>query len=522
MSNYKIASPEIQILLYKTISRESFSAMAPASVRYKGKTPIIDITDYLGEGSAVNVRKSIREPAGTFSISFVDRPQSSITYYENDKENELSIETIYALVEPMDMVEIRMWGGLGKRPEKLPVKMRGFVSDIARNQTMGSEGTPVRNVSITGHDYGKIWQMYQILYLPAYVAGVPLLSNFEFSELFGTDVENTIPARVFVSRVIDKIINPFMSGFIPDETDMPKSIGHRDYITVPNGVMNNAYQNEQGNVYDLLKRFGDVGIWNELFILDFNQSVECVYRVAPALALSAGDEQSLMIQEGALLPPIINILDESITNISAKRTDAGVANFFWVNNQRFDLINETYRKLFGLSASDQSIYSTSHQNNDPKLYGVRPLYGDSAQAGNDSVNLNSGVTESELDSYGNQFADWINIRRVAMAALNMDNSVFETGSLEIKGGPEREPDENGNIEAMKAGDYIRFTMGNLSSIAYITDISDQFLPYVSYKTTLTYERGNNFATRGGLESAKESPYLYENSTRINKESDTNA
>lgn len=511
-----VAYPEIELNLYKTISRESFNSTTPASARYRGKDPAIDLTPFLQLGSSVNVKKSLREPAGTFSITFADRPQMSLVTEDEGTMPDLAFETIYALIEPMDMIEIRMWGGIGPRPAELPVKMRGFVSNVGRQQTMGAEGTPVRNVTITGHDYGKIWQMYQILYLPAYVSGAPLLTNFEFSEMFGTGVDNTIPSSTFVSRIVSSVINPFIQKFIPEESPLPSEIG-TSMITVPNGVINNAYQSETGNVYNLLKKFGDVGIWNELFTLDTNAGVECVYRVSPVLDLSAGADDFPLLQDGAVMPPVVTILDEHIENLSASRTDSNVANFYWVNNQRFDLINETYRKQMGITEDDGDVYLRDYKNSDPNLYGVRPLYGDTMQAGDDTTNLGSGLSPQEVDVVGNQFVDWIDIRRSALAAMNRDNAVFETGSIQIKGGPERPPEAGSdNVEAMKVGDYAKLTIGNIDSLAYITEMNDQFLPFTSYVTTLTYERGNNFATRGGLEGSVESPWLYEQATRVKR------
>ncbi|UIS74638.1 hypothetical protein [Morganella phage Mecenats66] len=516
-----VRKPEISVKIQKTRlnmkdrAEADYGRLAPVSRRLKSTPVTIDITQYISEGASVNVRKSIREPAGTFSISLPDKPVKNI-YHEDGEDKEkvtMSLESLYGLIEPMDLVEIRMWNGVGERPAELPVKMRGFVSTVKRDQAMGSGGVPVRVVNISGHDYGKIWQIYQILYLPAYVSGHALLSNFEFSELFGTGVDNVITSAEFVKRVINNVVNPFIAGFIPDTAINPSSINAGDLVTVPNGVLNNAYQQEEASVYDLLKKYSDSHIWNELFIIDTNKSVECVYRVSPVLTLSAGDENAESALVDAAAPFIVNIPDDDIVSLSASRTDSNVANFFWVNNDRFDLISEISRKLYAIQQNDPSMVVSGLSNSTPQLFGNRPMTGNTNQAGDITRNLNSGLSPEDEAMRSNEFVEWINIRRNGLRRLNEDNSVFETGSLTMRGGAMRPPDAEGNVEFMKPGDHIRIIQGNLKTIAYAVEISDDFNVYNGYTTTINYERGNNFVTRASLGGGVNSPFNTENSLR---------
>ena len=55
----------------------------------------IDLTPYLGVGGSVRTTKGIREPAGTFSLSFPDQMHKTLG------------DSLYGLIEPMDMIEIR-------------------------------------------------------------------------------------------------------------------------------------------------------------------------------------------------------------------------------------------------------------------------------------------------------------------------------------------------------------------------------------------------------------------------------
>ena len=119
MTNAIDASPEIDIWLYKTIGRSTLDGNWAVSDRYQGKDEYIDLTTFLNLGSSVRTTKSVREPAGGFSITFADKAQESWGYGE--------LETVYGLIEPMDVIEIRMWGGMGPRPLLLPIVMRGVV-----------------------------------------------------------------------------------------------------------------------------------------------------------------------------------------------------------------------------------------------------------------------------------------------------------------------------------------------------------------------------------------------------------
>ena len=69
-----------------------------ASNQADSASNIIDVTKWLGEGSVVRVHKSVRGEGGVFSIDFVDQLMAPLQ------------DTLSALIEPMDMFEIRFAG----------------------------------------------------------------------------------------------------------------------------------------------------------------------------------------------------------------------------------------------------------------------------------------------------------------------------------------------------------------------------------------------------------------------------
>lgn len=508
MPRLQSAKPKISVRLYKTISRKTVDGVSAVSARYEGKDEFIDLTPYLGVGSSVVTHKSVREPAGAFSITFSDRPHKSngagpvITVAD--------LETVYGLVEPMDVIEIRMWGGTGPAPSKFPIKMRGFVSRVGRQQGITPEGKPVRQVVITGFDYGKIWQTYQVLYLPAFADGKSLLTTYNMMDLFGIEAKAAIPAGEFVRMMVTKIINPHIKSFMPENSEMPKEIQTGDSISVKHGVISSQYQNEQGSIYDILSFYGDVGIWNELYLEDREDGVHCVYRATPAMHITKPkDAKDRKIQDDAPDPVYVDIPDSMINSHDSVRSDDGVANFYWVNNQKYDLIDDISRKLFALSSSDKTVSLDDYPNSAPKYYGVRVMQAETQQGGDDITSETGGLSDSQHDKRSGQIEDWITRRRTAMMQMNRDNVVLERGSARIKGGPMRADGK----ESMKAGDYAVFKQGTFSYPAYVVEIVDEFMPFNSYTTTLSYERGEGFVTRAQANGGRQSPWLSEMATR---------
>lgn len=503
------ASPQISVHLYKTISRETVDGQKAVSARYKGKDAFIDLTPMLGEGSAVRTSKSVREPAGAFSITFADKPQATGAGRVIQLGGS-SLESIYGLVEPMDIVEIRMWNGVGTRPAKLPIKMRGFVTEVQRSQTMGEDGKPVRHVVVTGHDYGKIWQTYQVVYLAAYAEGKSLLTTYALAELFGGDAVNALEASEFVRMMVTKVINPHIKGFMPENTPMPKELQTGESLAVKHGMVNLSYQEMQGSIYDILKFHGDVGVWNELYTEDREDGVHVVYRPIPALLLTKPEgADSRKIMDDAPDPVYVPITDSEIKSQSVARTDSTVANFFWVNNSRFDLIDDMQRKLASIPAGDKKVSLKEYPNASPKYYGTRPMHAETQQGEDTISNLNSGLPPDKQEERSGKQEAWIDKRRRQMLEMNKDNVVYERGSARIKGGPMRRPDKEGRRECMKAGDYALFQFGNIMSEAYVVQIDDEFMPFNGYTTTLIFERGTGFSERAGMDSGTQSPWLAE-------------
>jgi len=503
MPYFEDARPQISVRLYKTISRTTIDGQSAVSSRYQGKDEFIDLTPFLGDNSRVTTTKSVREPAGAFSITFGDLPQK-------DGIVRPALESIYGLVEPMDLIEIRMWSGIGSWPagKPYPIKMRGFVSNVNRGMAMSGNGTPTRQVIISGQDYGKIWQTYKVLYMRAYDGAAPYLTTLKMFEKFGVTPQSVLKASEFIKLIIEKILNPHLDGFMPKNTPMPRSIKTNKYIAVKRGVIGNNYQEKEGSLYDIAQFYGDVGPWNELYLEDYEDGVHVVYRPIPAMHISKpkGSNRQL-IQDDAPEPVYGDIPDGRIRDLRAERTDNNVANFYWVNNMKYGVVDDIYRRLFGLSAGSVSI--NEYPNSATKYYGVRPMEAETQQEGDSEHSGTSGNPQDQHEKRSKEVESWIDYRRRCLIEMNKDNVVFESGMATLKGGPMR---RNGT-EHLRAGDYANFKLGTMEYSAYVVQISDDFVPNQTYTTTINYERGLGFVTRASMEDGRQSPWLAEQATR---------
>jgi hypothetical protein len=190
-----VDEPQISVMLSKMISRVNGVAQ-----RYAGAQRTIDLTPYLGEGGSVQTYRSLAEPVGTFTISFADQAIPTI------------LDSAYALIEPMDMIEIRMARSAAPYAGgKLPINMRGFVTSIERIETIVDDGAPQRQVVITGENFGKLWQINSVFWQVALEQGDPFLTVYALNAYLGLTVKFE-SASQFVEEMVNRVRWPPETG----------------------------------------------------------------------------------------------------------------------------------------------------------------------------------------------------------------------------------------------------------------------------------------------------------------------
>ena len=475
-------NPQIKATLHKTIGRKTLDGGEPVSVRFDRTDSRIDLSPYLGDGSSVMTSKSIREPAGGFTISLIDKPY----------ENQASLESLYGVIEPMDFIEIRMKHGHDGNT-LIPVVMRGFISEVRRSESMGADGKPMRSVVLVGQDYGKIWQILQILFLPGYVIGQDWITNFKLFERFGIGMKTEQPTHVFIREVFEKIINKYIKELMPAGTANPVGI-KLDRIIDDGGVTSViAIQNQEGTLYNLMRMYTDVGIWNELYLQDEEDGVHVIFRPSPTLKLDG----KTRIQEKAPNPEILDIPIEHVINMTVTRSDANVANFYWVRGPRFDVANDIYRSLYAIQDNRETVLLDQYPNTSGGLYGIKAMYGET-QTGAKIETFSSGQAEGKVNKTHADMFSWIEERRRVMVEQNKDNVVLERGTMRIFGN-----------EKIRAGMYINLKRGAFSALYYVVQVDHSFVPFNGFVSTLTLERGLGFVERAKMESGRQSPWIAE-------------
>jgi hypothetical protein len=456
-------TPRVQVILTKNVGR---SPADGASERYQGANQQIDLTPYLGDRGEVRVHKGIREPAGGFVITFGDRIRDDLA------------DTLYGLVEPMDHVAIRM--ARDPAPEgELPLVMRGWVSEVARPETMGADGRPMRVVVVSGQDYGKILQIIHLSFRVWMATGHDVLGTFRLQEATGMEVA-LLPASSFMQQAVERIVNPqldrlWLSSLHGGELGTMRM--GTDASVLRGRITPDSIAMYEGDLWGLLASVADLP-WNELFVEDRADGVYLVYRPLPYQDMAGqwiGDAQDPNVDD----PEGMTVSAEDVKSLQLARTDHHVANFYWVELARGALYSHDLQRLEAMARG--TVLDTGYPNDDPALYGVRELAVRSLQ----THDANTGhPPDGQGRVYADNDLDWQRSRIELLKLLNRDNVLWEEGSIVVKGSPR-----------LKPGRYLTLRRGGLTARYYVTAVDHQLAPFRGYTTTCRVERGTGFLTR---------------------------
>lgn len=468
-------NPQIQVLLRKTVR-----ARSGVEDRFRGEAAVIDLSPYLGEGSSVSTQRGINQPAGGFSIRVGDR------LYPAMKQVPGAVDSLYALVEPMDVIEIRMRRGAGSG--KLPLVMRGLVSDVRSDEAMGGDGRPSRTVTITGQDWGKWLQIIQIKYL----RGQPIKASLEQMTQALLETRYGIPyiiqpAGRFVESLINKVVNRHIRGDADDRDDSPLlpflvdvSGADDSDVVSPIGMQSNP----QGTMWTYLQQYGNLGPFYEVMIDDLEAGPTLIYRkpVHQKLGNTGG-----VFGDVSTTTHIVPAAD--VVSISSSRTDADVANWYFVRAPRSDLLTSIDQVLFSQTGGDLS--TSDYPNSAGAIYGSRLMEVETQHGA-----LLQGEKSEKLAKSQDSLTDYTRQQIKYLQDSNKDNVVFERGSMTCKGN-----------EAIKPGSFFSLSRRGLVTDGYITSVTQTFDPFKAFVTSVQFIRGNGFYNRSKRDgSGRENPY----------------
>ena len=446
----------VSVTLTKLVHRQG-------SVAGQSRTPI-DLTPLFGPAGSIRIAKNVRDPSGTggFTLAFADRISAS------------AFDSYYALIEPMDMIEIRasrtVLGGA-----KPPLIMRGFVSTVVRERAIGANGEPARMVVVRGQDSGKLIQQIQIAWEYAAATGEPYLAQFAPLATNGIPTTET-PVSAFMQAIVSQVINPKVQALNIFSSVQIQPFSCR--ATVPEGDVVPTGLNPQGSIWGIMLQAADVGTWNELFVQDSEAGPIVVFRPVPFRDIIAGDGGTFLMP-GAVDPGSIEIYDTDIMRISTERSDAGVSNFFWVDPGQ-NLINTNFGTAVGNLT--QGADFPSSPANDIALYGLRILRKGTGLVGSaaDQSTVPYQTDPTPLEGP----AAFVQTRIQELRALNQNNVLFEAGSMQVRGS-----------ELLVPGQYIDVTEGTVSWSAYLYAVEHNIVPLGMWTAGLAFDRSDGFYKR---------------------------
>ena len=487
----KVYQPKIEVRLVKVVRRSEIAEGVPVVTQRHADVSGINLTDFLGDTGSIRIAKGIREPAGSFSITFADAPHSK---FAKQGEKQL-FESLHALIEPMDMLEFRFAHDpheYAKPSEgyKPPVVMRGLVSTVSRSETM-SGGRPVRTVTVSGQDFGKILLIYQFIFHNGSILNRFDLSQLTFFNAYTMrEAAKIKTANAFVQELHDQIISPYLSLMLASAHG--EQVGAKVIKTwtvkssIPGIISPFSFQ-ALGDItlYALMSRLLDVGPFNELFVEDEPDAIALVVRPAPLRTAAGG-----WIQGSA---EFIDIPSKDVVSLQSSRSDAGVANYFWVTSTRWNMYQNEKMKVLAATGPEKNYIKFDYINSKMEFYGIRKMEVESVVYPPGYLS-NENQSKEVMPAQTDVFGKWLAERRRILAESNKDNVVFESGTMRVRGN-----------EKIKPGRYYRLTrgVGGVVSEGYITRVEHEFQPMQGVFTTIHFERGTSF-----IERSKKEPAVY--------------
>ncbi len=480
----KVFNPQISIVLKKNVhslaGNDAFNRLAlirsmdgtlDKTKVQKAQSIEHDITKYIGDRGAVRTMKSINDPSGGFTITLPDAKCDEVK------------DSLYALFEPMDIIEIRMARNnrlptslTGGSTSKLPLVMRGFISSVRRVASMGDEG-PERSIVVSGHDAGKLWLIHQYLFKLAALTQSQL-ESFRMAAILGID-SNIVPVGKFIELFTEVFMNKAienMNGYVIGS--FPKFVVKSSVIE--GGVFFATDVSMEGPYWNAVSFYADRP-WNEIFIEDTEEAPLLVFRPSPYR-----DVDGKMILEGAVMPEIIDMPADQIVSMDVARSDSRVANVFWVEPGASSLDSTILSAIANFQTGESTDFN--YVNNMPEIFGQKEM-----RHGSTLVPVDGIDPVTHRSAKGQRLADddrtqWYIHRMLQLKAMNRDDGVFEEGSLLVRGN-----------EKLKIGRYIEITMGETNtgtnSLYYVTRVSHNFSPFRLWTTNLSLERGTGFLDR---------------------------
>jgi hypothetical protein len=424
----------------------------------------VDVTKHLGDVGSCTIRKNLYQPAGEFQLIFPDMPVSGGRR-----------ESLYGVVNPLDRIVISMRRWREPEPTIGPwiTALTGFVRSVGRDEQVGPDGRPRRQVVIAGQDTGAAFLMEQVSAFITYQNNnidAPRPGKLNWLMEYGLQGQAQ-PVQDFIWDVATKTTQSIMDAV---------GFQYQQMFSVKKGtVLPYSAFSQEGTICEMLYRYAD-GPWNELFVRENRRpnmiDPELVFRPTPWVdyngnPLPDADMSSVTIWE---------INKKELLALRAHRDDSELVNHVWIHTpvSVSGANTQFFSRLKGLvNAETRGKYGDRIQQEATRLFPyAQPT---------SSINLPMAAqraVDDDAESWAEERRDWM------VLAQNRIHD-FERGSITMKGYP-----------MMRVGDYFRLHRGDIVWQGYIVNIVNDFQPFRQYLTTMDYIRGNQIKVRRAIQN----------------------
>lgn len=425
-----VYAPQISVTLVKTVNRINVLS----SMGTPGKNAMIDLTPYLNEGSSVTVTKAVNSPGNSFSIRLGDQLVKNYG------------DSIYSIVEPMDVILIYM-----SRVGEPQIVMRGIVTDTHSDESMGNDGKPSRVVTLTGGDYGCILRMIQIYYRNG--TNVKELMS-KMSKQYLKDMFDipyvALPAGTFIAMLVIMVINKFIglidNDMLPDLLVDPGGSDNEDLV-YPQGIQ----ANPEGTMWSHLQKHGNLGPFYEVYFEDDLLHTTLVYRKPPFRRLDTNEYIFPTTQAETF-----DVAPAEITSIRRTRSEHDVANYYYVKAAAGDWLTEFDTVRLSIVGDGSYLSTKDYPNCLMSLYGFRAMEV-STEHGSLATSQVRGQNAAGVEAGNAGYAAYMKKQIKYLQDCNVDNVVFESGTIQCNGRPDFKPGRYADIDwgnGSKASAYI--------------------------------------------------------------------
>lgn len=304
----------------------------PTTQRIVQHAPVVEVTAYsqYGRGPylltdpralafrSFSTHKDLNSVAGQFQLQLTSvRDHQGQTYRD--------------ILHAMDYIEIRA-ADLATNASPLPVVMRGFIDSVQESLQFDQAGNPTRTITITGSDWGKLLNIWQVQYLwplDPYTAYIQAIAPVPIALSSAFNIPYTVQtASQFFGYILRQIVDPVAAlyqGVIPQ---MPTPTL---YTAMPSfaQIAPTYVEAFTGSYWNLLTYYQSPP-FGECFLLDRDADVALIARLAPYHNYFGNPVDllnSVKGDAGALEAPVVITIDD-VASYQLGRTDANVYTYF--------------------------------------------------------------------------------------------------------------------------------------------------------------------------------------------------